>query len=389
MMLGMKSQFFACLLCVTAALSAEEVEVVQPSTSIAREVLQPIGMPVVSLVHSMRENIFLNYAHQDAEGFEAFGDWILTPYRYIMGGSDVSSNYIALPSCDYRQNDAFKTTLSILALPFSTVLGSVIKGASLFSPHSKTTYKGLKRWNRGLNFASQNSKYLRLGISSLFSSEIAPCLHFARPSTLSKTHQLELKAFKEVCALLNKHEIVFWLDCGSALGAYRYQGMIPWDDDIDISIISDDHQNVKKLLKTLDPDKYQIQDWSSYLHPGTFLKLYIKKTKTLIDIYHYNLDATTKQITYFYTYKDTPLPKKWKRFEEVLTKPIPYEVMFPLKKTQFDGIDVWVPHNLEKFLHFKYGENLTPTMIWDEESQSYLKVKNHPYWHLLTRRANS
>jgi len=158
--------------------------------------------------------------------------------------------------------------------------------------------------------------------------------------------------------------------------------MIPWDDDIDISIIADDHQNVRKLLETLDPEKYQVQDWSSYYHPQTFIKFYIKETKTLIDIYHYKLDAGKKVATYFYTYQDTPLPKKWKRFEEVLTEPIPYEIIFPLKHMQFDEIDVWVPSDLETFLHFKYGEDLSPTMIWDETSQSYLKVMNHPYWQL-------
>jgi phosphorylcholine metabolism protein LicD len=381
-----KIKFFACLLLIVATLSAEEVEVAQPPVSIAREVLQPIGMPVVSFVQSMRENVFLNYAHQDAQGFEALGNWILTPYRYVMGGSDItlhSSDYSVLPSGNYRKSDAFKTTLSIIALPFSTLFGSLIKGAALLSPHSRAAYKDLRKWNRWHHFVSQNSKYLSLGIPFLFSDETASCLHFARPSKLSKTHRVELAAFREVCALLKKHGIVYWLDCGSALGAYRYQGMIPWDDDIDMSIISDDHQNVKRLLKTLDHDKYQIQDWSSYLYPHTFLKLYIKKTKTLIDIYHYTLDPKNKQITYFYTYKDTPLPSKWKRFEEVMTKPIPYEVIFPLKKTVFDGIETWVPNNLEEFLHFKYGENLSPTMIWDETSQNYLKVKNHPYWKLF------
>ena len=66
-----------------------------------------------------------------------------------------------------------------------------------------------------------------------------------------------------------------------------------------------------------------------------------------------------------------------------MTKPIPYSVLFPLKQAKFDGIDVWVPHNLEEFLHSKYGENLSPVMIWDEASKTYLKVMNHPYWHLF------
>jgi phosphorylcholine metabolism protein LicD len=375
-----------CTALLGGPLMAEDEEVVQPSVSIARQYLQPIGMPVVALLHSMKDNAFLNYAQQEAKGLEALGDWILTPYRYLMGGSDVApsqAGYVIAPSCNYRKHDGLKTALSLIALPFSTVAGSLVKGASHLYTEPKRAYRRLRRWKEAFHITTQNTKYLSQGLPSLFSNETAPCLHLSRPSTLSKTHQIEIEAFKEVCALLKKHEIVFWLDCGSALGAYRYQGMIPYDDDIDFSIISDDHQNVRKILETLDPDAYQVQDWSSYLHPQTFIKLYIKKTKTLIDIYHYTLDPQTSQATYFYTYQDTPLPRKWKRMEEVMTKPIPYHVIFPLKRTYFDGIEVWVPNDLEQFLHYKYGENLSPTMVWNEATQSYLKVKNHPYWQLF------
>ncbi|MBP7074179.1 MAG: LicD family protein [Rhabdochlamydiaceae bacterium] len=374
--------FIACLF----SLKAEEVEVATPPRSFVREFLMPIGMPVVVFWHQMKDNLFLNYARQDAEGLEALGDWILTPYRYLLGGSDViasSSHPSIVPSCKYHKQDGLKMTLSVLTLPFSTALGSVVKGTSLLFDKPKAAYYDLKKWRESFQFTSQNPHYLQQGIKALFCHEEAMSLNYARPSELSKTHQIEIEVFKEICELLKKHDIVFWLDCGSALGAYRYQGMIPWDDDIDISIVSNDHHNVRKLLESLDPEKYQVQDWSSHLYPCTFIKFYIKKTKTLIDIYHYNLDAESQTATYFYTYQDTPLPKKWKRFEEVMTKPIPYSVLFPLKHAKFDGIDVWVPHNLEEFLHQKYGENLSPVMIWDEASQTYLKVMNHPYWHLF------
>jgi hypothetical protein len=32
------------------------------------------------------------------------------------------------------------------------------------------------------------------------------------------------------------------------------------------------------------------------------------------------------------------------------------------------------------FLQSKYGENLDPSMIWDETSHTYIKSPGHPYW---------
>ena len=56
---------------------------------------------------------------------------------------------------------------------------------------------------------------------------------------------LEKKEIKEIqLALLDyidetckKHDIPYFLSYGTMLGAIRHKGMIPWDDDIDISFI--------------------------------------------------------------------------------------------------------------------------------------------------------
>jgi phosphorylcholine metabolism protein LicD len=373
------------LLVWTALFSAEE-ETVEPPRSFAREVLTPIGMPLVTTYHNIRENPFLNMARKEATGLEKIGDFFLAPSRYLFGGKEVTleqGKFKTSPSFDYHQHTLLKTTLSVLALPVCELLGSTFKGVSFLSKETRSDYKRISKSLKDKTISSQLESYRQQGLTTFHGEETAPCLGFVRPSVLPEVHQIEINAFKEVCRLLNEQGIVYWLDCGSCLGAYRYGGMIPWDLDIDIAILSADHENVKKVLSQLDPNRFQIQDWSSYKYPQTFLKLYLKETKTLIDVYHYNIDPKDRTLTYFYTYKDSAMPDSWKKGELVMTKPIPYHVVFPLVKTTFDGIETWAPQQMEEFLHYKYGANLSPTMVWDEKSGAYRKVKDHPYWNMV------
>jgi lipopolysaccharide cholinephosphotransferase len=47
--------------------------------------------------------------------------------------------------------------------------------------------------------------------------------------------------------IARSNEIAFWLCEGSYLGAVRHQGIIPWDDDVDIGLFQDDERKLWRL----------------------------------------------------------------------------------------------------------------------------------------------
>ena len=51
-------------------------------------------------------------------------------------------------------------------------------------------------------------------------------------NSLQKTEYDIFRVFIGVCEKLN---LKYYMVCGSALGAVKYQGFIPWDDDLDLS----------------------------------------------------------------------------------------------------------------------------------------------------------
>lgn len=90
-----------------------------------------------------------------------------------------------------------------------------------------------------------------------------------------------LNIMRDVDELCKNNGISYYLIGGSALGAIRHKGFIPWDDDLDIGMKEEDYQRFLNVAKQqLDSQKYYIQeglvDWPMYFSKiklkGTYIK---------------------------------------------------------------------------------------------------------------------
>lgn len=71
-----------------------------------------------------------------------------------------------------------------------------------------------------------------------------------------------LDILHEVDKICKKHQITYFLEAGSALGAQRYQKFLPCDDDIDIALLRDDYDKFLACAEKELPEGFLVQKLS-------------------------------------------------------------------------------------------------------------------------------
>ena len=176
----------------------------------------------------------------------------------------------------------------------------------------------------------------------------------------------EQDTFKKLLTLLNlwnkfskKHNIKYWACGGTLLGAIRHHGFIPWDNDIDISVMLSDFKKIKNNL-----DKHETL---SYVECRFGMKIYIENKDVFpyafpfIDIFLCDYyDKSTIKFCGILSTKDKP---SWFIDNEFPNQHVYKNELYPLKKVEFEDTTIMIP-NIQKCLFRNFSnECLTKCVI--------------------------
>lgn len=81
---------------------------------------------------------------------------------------------------------------------------------------------------------------------------------FYIPSMIKRYWAGQLQILSEIDKLCRKHDIKWFADYGTMLGAVRHGGYIPWDDDFDICMMRDEYERFFEIAKKEFPKEYII-----------------------------------------------------------------------------------------------------------------------------------
>lgn len=94
---------------------------------------------------------------------------------------------------------------------------------------------------------------------------------------LQNIERSALKAFIDVC---DKYNLEYFVYGGTLLGVEKYNGMIPWDDDIDVALPRESYNKLLELGSEAFPSDYFLQTpYNCPKSPFPYAKLRVKGTK--------------------------------------------------------------------------------------------------------------
>jgi phosphorylcholine metabolism protein LicD len=174
-----------------------------------------------------------------------------------------------------------------------------------------------------------------------------------------------LAVFDSIC---KKHNIKYWCDGGTFIGATRHEGWIPYDGDIDVGMLYQDYYLFKTKLSERPNTMWLQTPQSDKTYRHWYMpKLrdlhssYLKKNNTgnhgglQIDIFLFELKGNlVEPILKRNPKKPSPLGESYRIFD--------YNTIFPLRKGKFETIEVYLPNDIKQYSLDVWGSYPLPLL---------------------------
>jgi len=203
-----------------------------------------------------------------------------------------------------------------------------------------------------------------------------------------------IKLLKTVTNELEKNNIEYYLDFGTLLGAVRDKGFIPWDHDLDISLLNEeDFKKIPKILKNIRLKYgYRPYMWTFKESLEKIKRGRLKRNKKFKDIDVYFTDINNYQIAkvrtnkfflfgkghicldifFKYTYNDK---LNWMAFGSIYSTSTK-NIKNGLTKIKLYDHEFYIPKDYDKYLEELYGNWQEPKKEWTQKEHKALDVDN-------------
>lgn len=140
---------------------------------------------------------------------------------------------------------------------------------------------------------------------------------------LKQLQQVLLEILVDIKTVCEKYQINYMLSGGTALGAIRHKGFIPWDDDVDIMMLRSEFYKFKAVFNEELSDRYELAEpLSDPQYYSKMIKIY-KKGTTFVEIPTAGVNGPDMIFVDLFLLENLPAPG-WKR----KLKEIAYNVAF-------------------------------------------------------------
>ena len=104
-------------------------------------------------------------------------------------------------------------------------------------------------------------------------------------NSVKKVQEKILYIMKFIDKLCREHDIEYYIMGGTALGAVRHGGFIPWDDDLDIFMTPKNYDRFKKVFESIQSLEFVLQEWRTTPNYLEYAKIRLNGTTFIEENY--------------------------------------------------------------------------------------------------------